>query len=231
MLTMTKTRTLDFQTRKKNPFSSMEIFKGVPVDTLRDMENQMVEKNYAKRETIFLEDDPAESVWFVKQGRVKEVHHSADGRSNTLCMVGANGMFGVSAFEGGNYGFHGVAETEATVISIPIQIFQGLMGKCPEMARMVVSQISKLLRRAKDMQGFSQESAEKRLLHILVEMVGNFGSSIPMTRRQIAEMAGTAVETCIRVFGRLEDRGLIVTVQGKLMVKNVEELKERIEEL
>ena len=231
MLTMTKTRAYDFQTKKKGLFSTIELFKAVSINTLRDLENQIIERKFAKRETIFLEDDPAEFVWFVKQGHVKEVHHSADGRSNTLCMVGANGMFGVSAFEGGNYGFHSVAEDEATVFSIPIQSFQDLMSRYPEMARAVVSHISKLLRRSKDMQTFAQERAQKRLLHVLLEMVRDFGNTIPLTRKEIAEMAGTAVETCIRVFGRLEDEGLIASVHGKLMIKNVDDLKERMEEL
>ncbi len=229
MLTMT--RPIDPKKPTKNPLFTVELFKRIPAAAIVEIEKCMIERRFGKRETIFLEDDPADFIWFVKQGHIKEVHHSADGRSNTLCMVGPNGMFGVSAFEGGIYGFHGVAEDEATVFSIPIQSFQALMGKCPEMARAVVSHISKLLRRSKDMQTFAQESAQKRLLHVLVEMVGNFGSAIPLTRKQIAEMAGTAVETCIRIFGRLEDEGLIASAHGKLLVKNVDDLKERIEEL
>src|ERR1035441_5175273 len=190
MLTLTRTRTrpVYYPVNTRSPLSGMETFKNVPAEALREIEKQMVEKKYAKRESIFLEDDRAEFVWFVKEGHVKEVHHAADGRSNTLCLVGANGMFGVSAFEGGNYGFHSVAKTDTTVFSFPIRAFQALMGKYPQMGGSVVSQISKLLRHSKDMQAFSQESAQKRLLHTLVEMVGEFGRTVPLTRKEIAEM-------------------------------------------
>ena len=178
-----------------------------------------------------MEDDLAESIWFVKEGHVKEIHHSSEGQSKTICMVGTNGIFGVSAFSGEEYGFHCVAETDTTVISLPIQFFQTLMGKYPQMAREILSKISKLLRLSKDMQTFSQESAEKRILHVLVEMVREFGNVIPLTRKEVAEMAGTAVETCIRACVRLEQVGLMKSVHGQITVKNVNDLMDRMEEV
>jgi CRP-like cAMP-binding protein len=231
MLTMPKTRLADFKKSKKSSLSTMDLFKKIPSGALREIEINMIEKRYAKRESIFLEEERAESIWFVKEGHVKEVHHSADGRDSTLCMVGPDGMFGISAFTGGEYGFHSVAETDATVVSFPIRVFQALMGKYPEMARAVVAQISQLLRKSKGLQTFSRESVEKRLLHVLVEMVGEFGKTVPLTRREIAEMAGTTVETCIRAFSRFEEEGMIASEHGKFVVRNVEELRARLEEL
>lgn len=209
----------------------MSFFGYIPSDDFWEIENHMVWKKYAKRESIFLENDLAESIWFVKAGHVKEINHSANGRDNTICMVGANGMFGVSAFNGGEYGFHCVAETDATVVSFPIQFFHELMEKYPPIAREVLSIISKLLRRSKDMQTYSQESAEKRILHILVEMVREFGNVIPLTRKEIAEMAGTAVETCIRACVRLEEAGFMKSVHGQITVKNVGDLIDRMEDV
>ncbi len=231
MLTMAKTKWSGFPAVKKSPLSSIELFRLVPPSLLLKMDKYITEKRYAKHSSIFLEDDRADFVWFVLEGHVKETHHSPDGRSQTLSFVGPGGLFGVSAFDGGKYGFHGIAETEAVVLSVSIQSFRGLMEKVPELARAALSQVSRLLRHAKDMQTFSQESAEKRLLHVLVEMSSDYGATIPLTRREIAEMAGTAVETCIRAFSRLETAGFIASVHGKLTIKDMEGLKERLENL
>ncbi len=230
MLSMTKTRPVFSQRTKKHNFVSMDIFKTLPSFAMRDIENKMIVKKFSKRESIFLESDQADFVWFVKEGYVKEVNHSPDGKANTLCMVGPNGMFGISAFNGGEYGFHCVAETDTTVISFPIHIFQALMEKFPEVAKVAFSKISKLLRQSKDMQTFSQESAEKRILHVLLEMVEVFGNIIPLTRKEIAEMAGTAVETCIRSCIRLEKAGLMTTAHAHITVKNAGSLMDRMEE-
>ena len=231
MLTMVKTRPVDFQTQKNTTPSTMAIFQNIPFTALPEIKKHMVERKYAKRESIFQEDDPAEFFWFVKQGHVKEINHSANGRDQTICMIGTNGMFGISSFNGGEYGFHSVAGTDTTVLSFPIQAFQALMEKYPHMARAVMSHISKLLQRSKDTQTFSQECAEKRLLHVLLKMTEEFGRTIPLTHKEIASMAGTAVETCSRVFSRLEEAGLITTQHGKFMIKNTDSLNDRMEEL
>ena len=231
MLTMTKSRPVDFKAENSRRLSTMDVFQETPFDGLQEIERHMIERRYAKRESIFLEDDLANFVWFVKQGHVKEIFFSADGKAQTICMVGANGIFGVSAFNGGNYGFQSVAETDSTVLSFPIAGFQSLMGKYPPMAKAVISKITQLLRQSKELQAFSQESAEKRLLHVLVKMTVEFGGTIPLTRKLIASMAGTSVETCIRTFSRLRDAGLIASGNGKIMVKNMECLKDRMESL
>ncbi len=231
MLTVTKTRPVDLQIPKKSRLSTMDVFQNIPYTALQEIEKYMVERTYGKRESIFLENDPAEFVWFVKEGYVKEGNHSLRGRGCTLSMIGPHGMFGIAAFEGGDYGFHSLAETNVTVVSFPIRDFRILMGKYPDMARAVVSKIAKLLRQSKNMRTFSQESAEKRLIHVLVEMMGEFGGIISMTRREIALMAGISTETCIRTFTRLRDAGLITSVHGRLMVKSVEDLQDRMEGL
>jgi CRP-like cAMP-binding protein len=231
MLTIVKTRLSDFQVPKERPILTLQFFQNIPFEAAQEMEKHMIERSYEKRESIFLEDDQADFVWFVKEGHVKEMNHLAEGRTQTLCMVGPQGMFGVSAFAGGEYGFQCVAETSVTVVSFPIQAFRNLMGKYPDLARAVVSQISKLLRQSKDRQSYSQESAEKRLLHVLIEMVEKFGTTIPLRRRQFAAMAGTSVETCIRAFSRLKEAGLMTSVNGRITVKNAKSLNERMNEL
>src|SRR5580658_907800 len=110
MLTLMKTRTSTLSPVKKNSLSRMEIFQGIPFDKLQEIERQLVERKYAKRETLFQEEEPADHIWFVKQGYVKEVNHSFNGKIQTISMVGTDGIFGVSAFDGGSYGFHCIAE-------------------------------------------------------------------------------------------------------------------------
>jgi CRP-like cAMP-binding protein len=231
MVTMTKIKPVNLWAEKKHRLITMDIFQSTSFEDLQEIERHMLVRKYARRESIFREDDQADFVWLVKQGHVKEIHHSEEGRHTTLCMVGAKGLFGISAFNGGSYGFDCMAESDATVLSFPIRSFQSLMGKYPEMGRIVVSEIAKLLRQSRNRQILSQESAEKRLLQVLVEMGVEFGDTIPLTRKLIASMAGTSVETCIRTFSRLKNAGLITSGNRKIMVKNAEFLKDWMDKL
>jgi CRP/FNR family transcriptional regulator, nitrogen oxide reductase regulator len=231
MLTMTKTRPLAYPRPKMNPISTMPLFKNISFHDSLEVEKNAVERKYAKGKSIFRQDDRAESVWLVREGFVKKTHCFQDGRSQIISMMGANGIFGVSSFNGGDYGYDCVAQMDATVISFPIQFFNELMEKYPAIAKETISKISILLRRSKDMQIFSQESAGKRILHILLEMAGVFGKIIPLTRREIAEMAGTAPETCIRTCVRLEKVGLIKSGHGQITVVNVEDMMSWMEDM
>jgi CRP-like cAMP-binding protein len=231
MSTLTKTKRFDSQPGKAIPLSSTDIFRNIPAGALREIENQILEKKYAKGEHIFMEDDPASFVWFVKEGHVKAGQNLLDGQSQTLSLLGPGKMFGFLSFEGGVYGVYSMAETDATVVSVPIGLFLALLGKHPGLSKDVLLQLSQRLHQSKDRQGFAHEFVEKRLLHVLLELSGEYGATIPLTRKEIAEMAGTAVETCIRMLGGLEGRGLVTRAYGMIRINNLEDLKARIEEL
>ena len=230
MLTMTpKTGMPKPETR--GFLSKMELFKNVPALLLAGLEARMREKKYAKRESIFLEGDPAEFIWFVKEGHVKEVIHSMGGRDMILAMVGPNGLFGTSAFMGDAHLCQAIAETDATVVAFPVKDFLAFMDKCPAVGKAVIAKLSKLLRQSKEMQTFDQESVEKRILHVLINLVEEFGDTIPLTRKEIADMVGTTVESSIRTFVRLEREKLVATERGRIIVRSVQDLADRMEEL
>ena len=220
-----------FQASRKSHLATLGIFKNLPSDALAEIENFMIEKNYEKQETLFMEDDPAESLWFVEKGLVKEIYYSPDGDDQIVSIVGAQGMLGTSCFERVTYGFHAVAETVATVVAMPIRRFQETMEKYPPLAKAVLYQISSLLRKAKNQHALSQDPVEKRLLHVLLELALEFDGTIPLIRKEVAAMAGTTTETCIRVLGRLEADGLIASTRGRLTVINAASLRERMEAL
>jgi CRP-like cAMP-binding protein len=215
----------------KSFLSTLEVFKNVPLSQWPEVEKKMVEKRYQKGQTLFLEGDPADFVWFIKEGHVKAVIHSSNGKDLTLCMVGGGSMFGTCCcFGGGHHPCHTVAETDATVVTYPMPDFLTLLEKNPDLSKAVVTQLSQRLRQAKDMQTFDQEPVEKRILHVLVNLVAEFGNTIPLTRREIAEMTGTTVETCIRTFSALEKAGLVSGSRGKITIKDVQGLVGRMGE-
>lgn len=225
MLTMT--RPMPRTVVPAEPAVVLEILKGVPSWALREI--GMVERHVAKSGPIFLEGDPADRVWLVKEGWVKEGAYSANGRCLTLGIAGPGKLFGASSLGDAEYSTHAIAETDATVVSVAYGRFLGLMAKFPGVSGAVLRSLSKLLRHSKDMQVFGQESVQKRILHVLADLVEDFGTTIPLTKREIAEMAGTTVESSIRTFSRLTRQGLVSTVRGSITVRDLGKLKERLE--
>jgi CRP/FNR family transcriptional regulator len=233
MLTSIKPNAVAVKSMMNRGFlATLEVFKAIPHEALADLERHMVEKHYAKHESILLEGDPAESIWFVKEGRVKASVTAPNGRCQALCMVGPRGLFGTCCcLGGGKVPCSSVAETEVVIVSLPMTDFRSLMARYPVVASALMGHISNRLRQSKDMQTFERESVEKRILHLMVNLVAEFGNTVPLTRREIAEMAGTTVETCIRTFLILESEGLVATSRGRITVRNVQSLIDRIEEI
>jgi CRP/FNR family transcriptional regulator, nitrogen oxide reductase regulator len=211
---------------------TIDIFQKLPHSELALLESQMTERKFKKNEPIFLEGDPAKYIWFIKEGRVKAVKHLPQGRDLTICTMGKANMFGTCCcFAAENYPCNSVAESDTTVVSVPMAEFLSWMAKYPEISKGLVSHLSKRLRQSKDMQSFDQENVEKRILHVLTNLVGEFGAIIPLTRKEIAEMAGTTVETCIRTFRELEEEGMVETSRGRITVKDFESLAEHRESI
>ena len=233
MLTATKHNLTGMKSAMNRGFlATIEVFKQIPTEALSELEKRMVEKHYTKHESILLEGDPAESVWFVKEGRVKASVTAPNGRCQTLCMVGPRGLFGTCCcLAGGVVPCQSVAETDVTVVSLPLSDFTALMARYPALAQGLVANISSRLRQSKDTQVFEHESVEKRILHLMVNLVAEFGNTVPLTRREIAEMAGTTVESSIRTFIHLESEGLVATSRGRITVRNVQDLIDRMEEI
>jgi len=230
MLT-TKKKPVDVRGVKHGALSKTKPFMTLPFEVLQEIEKQVNEKKYLRREYIFMQDDPAENVWFVKEGHVAIANYSKGGRSQTLSVIGPGKMFGFLGMGGGEYGVYSIAETDVTVISIPSQVFMNLMDKFPDVGKAVLLDLSDRLRQSKTMHVYAHENAEKRILNVLLKLSDEFGNTIPMTRKEVAEMAGISVETCIRVFTRLEEGGLVESHNRGFAVHNPHGLRVHMEEI
>ncbi len=218
-----------YRPQPRNFLGTMEVFQGLPEDALKDLEGRMVEKKFAKGEGIYLSGDPALYVWFVKSGHVKATVDTSTGRCQTLCMVGQGQMFGsCCCLGGGSHPCNAAAAEDVIALRMPTQDFLALAARYAKVSAALVGQISRRLRVAKDTQAFEQETVEKRILRILLELVKDYGDAIPLTRRALAEMAGTTVETAIRTFVHLEAAGLVSSTRGLITVRDRKALAARL---
>ena len=60
------------------------------------------------------------------------------------------------------------------------------------------------------------DPVERRVAQALLALRKKFGDSIPPTRQEIAELAGTTVETAIRTISRFQQEGWVRSNRGKV---------------
>jgi len=101
----------------------------------------------------------------------------------------------------------------------------------------MVRSISPRLRKAHEMMSrMSTGKVEQRIAATLLILVQSYGTEteegmhieVPLTRQDISEMAGTTVETTIRVMSRWQKEGLVTTRNQNITIVNPDALSESL---
>ena len=178
-------------------------------------------------EFIFWDGDAPEWFYIIAEGRVKVVKHSSLGKEFIIAFFGSGEMFGeVAVFEDKPYPASAQAVAETKVLGIKREDFLSFLAHRPQVALRIISVLGGRLRdaqsRLKDLAG---ERVEQRLAQTLLMLSAKLGSTLPFTRQEIADMAGTTTETAIRFMSRLKDGGIIRSTRGKIIILNETKLR------
>jgi len=203
------------------------IFSSLKDDELAELAKLAIERSFVPDESIFWDGDAPEWFYIVAEGRVKVVKHSSLGKEFIIAFFGSGEMFGeVAVFEDKPYPASAQAVAETKVLGIKRKDFLSFLAQRPGVALRIISVLGGRLRdaqgRLKDLAG---ERVEQRLALTLLMLSAKLGSTLPFTRQEIADMAGTTTETAIRFMSRLKDGGIIRSTRGKIIILNETKLR------
>ncbi len=203
------------------------IFSSLDQPTREELANLTTERRFRSGDPIFWEGDNGEYLYIVAEGRVKVSKVSFQGKEVIIAFFGPGEMFGeVALFEGRVYPASAQAATAARVLSIRRQDFLKLLSGHPQMAMEIIGVLSGRLREAQwRLKDLALERVDQRLARVLMMLSAKLGETLPFTRQEIADMAGTTTETAIRFLSRLKDGGIISSDRGKVSILNKEKLR------
>lgn len=197
----------------------------LPPEELAHAKQLLTEQRFAKGEWVFREGDPATTVWIIAEGWVHLVRRAASGRPVTLLtMTPSDVLCGLSAFEQGVYTAGAVAATACRLGGLPGKYVATLMERYPAFAREVLTIERHRIQHMAEVICRSQEPVETRLASTLLRLMEQFGATIPVTHRELAQMAGTTLETSIRMSSRFRQQRLVQTRRGRITVLDRERL-------
>jgi len=200
----------------------VDLFKNLSDLILDQIAQAKIEKQYPKNTRFISEGEPAQFIWFVKTGHIRRTKQLSEGHLLALTTIGPGVAFGACCcFSEGKYHCDAVTEVESVLVKVPLAEMKELMRKYPAISVNMVENLASRLHLARDMQTFDHESLEKRLHHILVLLKNEYGNVIPITRRELADLAGTTIESTIRYVKIFERRKMLQTTRGKINVQNL----------
>jgi CRP-like cAMP-binding protein len=212
--------------------SIVDVYRNSPIFA-DSTENELKEasdlsniKQFAKGETIFMEGDPGDLLYFVADGRVKIFNTSPSGKVFTL-MVAIRGdpIISVHVFKEAVRRTSAMAMDSVTVVLIERTDYIKFALGHPHIAFNTINLVGRLLYSAHDrIMDLVGENVEKRLINVLCMLHVKFGKVIYFSSEELADLSGTTSETVRRTLGKLKKVGFIETGRGKIIVLNGDKL-------
>ena len=171
-----------------------------------------------KGEHLFRQGEPFAAVYAVRTGTVKTYTLTNDGEEQITGFHLASELVGLSNFDNPNYSCSAKALETTNVCEIPFDRLDELSGELPGLRRQLLRSMGKEIRDDQQMMMLlSKKSAEERIASFLLNLASRFkrrGFSerafrLSMSRADMANYLGLAVETVSRVFTRFQKQELI----------------------
>lgn len=211
-------RSSEAESEPEIAIENAELFRALTREQLARIRGQLRERRFARQRRLFFEGEPAESLWLLRRGQVRLYKASASGRVTTLETLGPGQIFGaISALDQETYPASAEAVTGGAAWCLPRSTLLRLLAEQPLLGVEVLRIVSSRLHEAHErLRSFAHDPAPARLARALLEATR--GGEAHITRRALAEAAGTTVETAIRVMRRFEREGLLRGEVGLLHV-------------
>jgi CRP/FNR family transcriptional regulator len=206
-----------------------KIFSVLNENALKKVSSFFENRDYENDEYIFLEGDPSDWFFIVSKSRVKVVKHTLSGKDIILEIKSPGEMFCCAAvMHNRPYPESAQAMESASAIRISRKNLLKIMDEYPDLKAEVAKYSSDMLREAHEMlKNIATERVEKRIATVLLKLsektvfedTGYSKIDFPLTRQEIADMVGTTVETCIRTMSKFQKKGLVKSLENKILVK------------
>jgi CRP/FNR family cyclic AMP-dependent transcriptional regulator len=204
---------------KKRPFSLRDI--------LDSMNGAGTEENYRKNQKVYSQGDPADSVFYVQEGKLKVCVLSEQGKEAVVALHGEGDFFGEGCLTGQVLRLATVAAMTGCVVTrIPKATMVAALRNEPKLSEPFLAYVlARNARVEEDLVDQLFNSSEKRLARILLLManVGKDAEPEPMlakiSQETLAEIVGTTrsrVSTFMNKFRKLG----FVEYNGDLKVHN-----------
>lgn len=208
-----------YHERVDSYLAKLPFLSGLPPADLERVSRAFVARRYARGETVFSEGAEADAAYLLRSGLVKAMKLSPKDDPVILEIIVPGHLFGMmAALDKRPYPVDTVCLQDSEVYRIRTADFAELLRRHAPFSAAVYAEVGDHLRHSQALRSMVKEPAERRIGYILWMLSLTLGSEMRLGREEVAEMAGTTVETAIRVLGRLREARLIDARWKKIKV-------------
>mgnify|MGYP002737846066 FL=1 len=216
-----------------------ELFEDLTPEEIEQMARITPYKRFAAGEIIYHMEDPADALYFVRDGMVKISMYFPNGKEMILGLLGKYDIFGeLLLLESERRPNQAEAVVDTKLIVMPEADFQRLLQQQPRIAMKFIQVMSTRLWQAQQWQAeVGAFDAPGRLANLLLRLANDFGVEsergtvidLSLTQQDLAKMIGATRETVSHCLARLLEYGAVRRRRAPITV-NVEKLQEFLDE-
>lgn len=220
---------------------SHELLKNLPLfgdldeEELVEIWNHVQTRSYKKSNIILFEEDPGDSLFIIKEGKVKITRLSEEGREVILSILGEGEFFGeMSILDGEARSANVIALADSEVFVLKRQDFINILTSNPQIAITLLEELAARIRKSdQQIEYLSLADAENRVAMTLLRLAEESGTfkmgqvtieELPM-QQDMANMSGTSRETISRMLSEFTEKEYIDRKGKKLIILDYDKFR------
>ena len=195
-------------------------------------------KTLQRGDFIYREGDNFRGILAIKSGSAKLVSNDAQGNEHILNVLMPGELLGFDGLSNEKHGCAAIALETMTFCILPADSMEQLFQNVPSLTRELFRHTGEKMLEDKNQLMLSKRPAEERLAYFLLSLSERlkrrgFSASqfkLSLTRQEIGNHLGLALETVSRLLKRFQDDGLIEVRNRFISIKNPAALKNLLQE-
>lgn len=211
------------------------LFSDLNDEELEMIQNMMVNRKFRRNNLIIFEDDVGNSLFVIKQGRVKISRISPDGSEAILAILGQGDFFGeLSVIDGQGRSASVTSIDDVELLMLRRSDFLEMLSRIPKIAITLLKELAGRIRKSDThIRSLSLLDARGRIASTLIRLAEDIGMiknskvvipELPL-QRDLASIAGTSRETISRVLKKFEEERHLVLDKNTLVFEDFEAFK------
>jgi len=211
-------------------FKSDSIFVSMPQEVKDNFLGAMILKQFKKGQNIFTEGNYPAGIYYIKSGKVKKYKSLNNGKEQIIYVCCEGELFGHAPYlSEERYPDSAAALTAASIGFISKEKLTRLLDQHEELSQMLIKNLSHEFGVLVNfIANFTQKTVRERVALALLILDEKFKSEsgennevrIVLTREDLANIVGVAIETLVRMLHDFKEEKLIETQGRQITVKN-----------
>ncbi|MBT3590040.1 MAG: Crp/Fnr family transcriptional regulator [Candidatus Marinimicrobia bacterium] len=218
------------------PSRHISIFQELEPNSVEKLDRSKTVHFYKKGQIIFLEGHPAYGLYCISQGKVKIYCTTPDGKRHILRIADKGDPVGhLAVFSDQSYAATAEALEDTTICFIDRNLIFPALSNERDISWEIVRKLSRdLIFAHQETTRMAHHSVTERVAGLLLLLKEKYGKSlaneiwidIQLSRDDLADLAGTSVETLVRTLTSFRDDGLIKTQKRQTIILDAARLSE-----